>query len=209
MKSEVRSHLCRQNIGATFTSTAAAVQVMDGWQQLPIDWSPKALVVEVRPPNALPPSTWTGSIPTGTVSFRFSGLASGGECIRDFALSAWQSVRISVRGWTSVRLTVLSSSLAPCDAIGMLTDQDWVSDPAPWLLLPVRYAVAGTYVVPPGAVETTPGQADAGFSWGADDVVGTALSIPEVLVAGTTTSTKGSRFSGTAAPLDLMWRIRA
>lgn len=203
-----RDRMCKSPPLGTFTDSTAPVRVFDGWGDLALPWQPRSFILEVRQRQGTPPAKWVAVQPTGQVSVRFVGLCSGGEYIRDFQLGLWQSFRFDLNGFSSARVEVMANSLANAELLATLSEDPLVSRGDPYLLLPLVYAVAGTYGVPAGAIEVTPVAADGAFTWLGSDVTGSAVNVPTPLVAGTTQTVQGARFTSTVPGLGLMWRIR-
>ena len=179
---------------------SAGAKPIDGNAPFPA----KTLLIETRTTQEPPIVPFDVS---GNIVLQFKGLCENGSAYyRRFAVGAWGGVAFYIEPFNGYEVEVLGSNMPGFDLIITATQGDEAANPAPLLYPEVR--VAGTYLVPWGATEMVPTVADAGFTWLSADANGSTVSIPAPAVAGVVQQALGLRYTTTASPFGLVWRIR-
>lgn len=176
----------------------------------PIGGKSKTLFVGVRPGSS---STTTPGAPytatTENATFAVSALQrQGGRYLRYFQLSAFQQVRIDCSTWIGARIELNRLSAVGLYVYAMSTDEV-LSGASPESVGLIASVAAGTWGVPPGAVEVSANVAVPSWSWTATDPgTGAAAPVADVVGLATNTPVKGPLFSHAepGAPI-LAWRV--
>lgn len=164
----------------------------------------RTLLIETR--SSQEPPTVPFDV-AGNIVLQLTGLCRDGSAYyRRFAVGAWGGVAFYIEPFNGFEVEVLGSNMPGFDLVITATEGDEAANPAPLLLPEVR--VAGTWLVPWGATEMVPMVADPGFSWLISDANGSLLTIPAPAVAGVVQQALGLRYTTTASPFGLVWRIR-
>lgn len=137
----------------------------------------------------------------GAVVLQFEGQGPPAWYVRRFALGGWGSVSLQVEQFRSFRLFVVANTLAAFDIVAMASSGDEASS-QPLLVYPETLP-AGGGVVPWGASEMVPAQADVGFNWESNGIL-----IPVAMVAGVSQPIAGVRYIPGVFPFSAVWRIR-
>ena len=127
---------------------------------------------------------------------------------RYFVLGAGEFLTLDVAPFDDLALFVQETSgLADYGVFAALYGDDGPEDKDKTALLPMRYTAAGTYPVPPGAIEAYFTVTDPAFRWLARDTssgVDLTFALPAGFVQG---APWGDRFTLAVTPMGISWRI--
>lgn len=168
---------------------------------------PRTLFVGATPLGGPPDLVAPVAAPAG-LTYRVTGLHSGGPWYRLFDVQLGEQVQVSIDTFADVRVELVNvpTTLTNVQATVIVTDQIAATEHVAPVFLGVLYTAGGTYPVPPGAIAVTPATTDAGWTWGSGGPQG-VLSAPAPVFGGVRDVVQGSYFTTTVANLAVIWEI--